>query len=202
MLLAAGQGSPAKVLYALVRSICACAAGPSARCWVPVITQGGKPVTVLPGLIAMSALMVPPMTHVNAVPAMIPFGAAAPRLMVPGVGPGGGGGGGGAVTVTVALPEIDPLVAVTEFAKVPDVPPAVNNPVALVLPPPFATDQTGVRLTALPPASLPTATYCCVAPCCIDIGFGVTVMVASGPAITMTVALLESVPLTALMVLG
>src|SRR5689334_14134033 len=199
MLLAAGQGSPAKVLYALVRSICACAAGPSARCWVPVITQGGKPVTVLPGLIAMSALIVPPMTHVNAVPAMIPFGAAAPRLMLPGDG-GGGGGGGGAVTVTVALTEIEPLVAVTELEKVPGVPPAVNNPVALVLPPPFATDQTGVRLTGLPPASLPTATYCCVVPCCSDIGFGVTVMVASGPAITITVALLESAPLTALTV--
>src|SRR3954470_650107 len=112
MLFAAGQGRPASVLYALVRSICACAAGASARCCVPVITHGGKPVTVLPGLIAMSALIVPPMTQVKAVPAMIPFGAAAPRLMV-----GGGGLGGGlpAVTVTVALPEIDPLVAVTEL---------------------------------------------------------------------------------------
>src|SRR5947199_23806 len=82
------------VMYALVKSTCACAAGASARCCVPVITQGGKPVTVLPGLIAMSALIVPPMTQVNAVPAMIPFGAAAPRLMV------GGGLGGGLPAVT------------------------------------------------------------------------------------------------------
>jgi len=62
---------------------------------------------------------------------MIPFGAAAPRLMVL-------AGGLTAVTVTVALPEIDPLVAVTELEKVPDVEPAVKSPDPLVLPPPFA----------------------------------------------------------------
>ena len=35
-----------------------------------------NPVTVLPGLMRMSALMVPSVTHVKAVPAMMPFGAA------------------------------------------------------------------------------------------------------------------------------
>jgi len=107
-----------------------------------------------------------------------------------------------AVTVTVAFPEIAPLVAVTLLANVPDEPPAVNRPPALVVPPPWATDQTGVSGTTLPPASLPTAVYCCVEPEGRDIGFGVTVMVTSGPVVTVTVALLERAPLTALTVLA
>src|SRR3954462_1798088 len=154
MLFAAGQGRPASVLYALVRSICACAAGASARCCVPVITHGGNPVTVLPGLIAMSALIVPPMTQVNAVPAMIPFGAAAPRLTI--------GAGAVEVTVTVAVPEIVPLVAFTVLLKVPVVPPEVKRPVLeLMDPPPFTTDQTGEIATTLPLASRPVAANCC-----------------------------------------
>src|SRR6185436_2107928 len=106
-----------------------------------------------------------------------------------------------AVTVTVAFPETEPLVAVALVTKVPEVPPAVKRPLALVAPPPCATDQTGVRGTTLPATSLPTAVYCCVEPDGSDIGFGVTVIVESGPAITMTVAVLERLPLTALMVL-
>ena len=43
------------------------------------MTHGPKPVTVLPGLTLTSALMVPPVTHVTAVPAMMPLGEAAPR---------------------------------------------------------------------------------------------------------------------------
>jgi len=55
-----------------------------------------------------------------------------------------------AVTMAVALPERDPLVATTVFVYVPGVVPAVKTPVlALIVPPPAATDQTGVIATTL-----------------------------------------------------
>ncbi len=63
---------PASALYAVVRSFCAVAAAASARWRVPVITHGGKPVSVLPGLTPTSALMVPPVTQVTVEPARIP----------------------------------------------------------------------------------------------------------------------------------
>jgi len=59
--------------------------------------------TVLPGLIAMSALIVPPMTQVKAVPAMMPFGAAAPRFTI--------GAAAVVLTLTVAVPDIEPTLA-------------------------------------------------------------------------------------------
>lgn len=109
------------------------------------------------------------------------------------------GGGGGAVTIAVAVPKIVPEVALTVLSNVPVVLPAVKSPdPALMVPPPFVTDQTGVIATIFPPASLPTAVNCCCAPVCIDAGLGVTVMVASGPAITVTLAVPKIVPDVAL----
>jgi hypothetical protein len=91
--------------------------------------------------------------------------------------------------MTVAVPKIDPLVALTVLVKVPVVVPAVKSPVdGSMVPPPAVTDQTGVIATTLPCASLPTAVNCCVVLMGRVAGFGVTVIVASGPAITVTVA--------------
>jgi hypothetical protein len=101
-------------------------------------------------------------------------------------------GGGDAITVTVAVPKIAPLVARTLFGNVPVVFPAVKRPeAATMVPGGLTVDQTGVIVTTLPLASLPTAVNCCVAPT-RSVGFGVTVIVASGPAVTMTVAVAET----------
>ena len=108
----------------------------------------------------------------------------------------------GGVTVTVAVPEIAPTAALTVLVNVPPTVPAVKRPVPLsMLPPPTTTDQTGVIATTLPLASLPTAVNCCVAPALSVTGFGVTTIVASGPAVTVTVALPVMVPLLACTVL-
>src|SRR5476649_2142747 len=113
------------------------------------MTHGGKPVTVLPGLMLMLALITPSDTQVNAVPAMMPFGVTVPRLTI---------GAGFDVTVTVAEPETAPLVAWTVLVNVPVVGPAVKRPVlGSMLPPPFTTVQSGVIATTLPLPSLPTA---------------------------------------------
>src|SRR4029077_12273132 len=111
MVLVAEHGRPASVLYAVVRSSCPWAATASPRCFTPVITHGPKPVTVLPGLMLTSALMIPPVTQVTAVPAMMPLGDAAPRSA-------NGVGGAVDVTVTVAVPENPPLLALTVPANV------------------------------------------------------------------------------------
>ena len=105
MAFAGGQGSPASVLYAAVRDSCAAAATALPRFCTPVMTQGPKPVIVLPGLMLTSALMVPPVTQVTAVPAMMPFGAALPSDTT--------GGTTGDVTITVAFALMLPLVALT-----------------------------------------------------------------------------------------
>src|SRR4051812_13887318 len=158
------------------------------------MTHGGKPVTVLPGLIAMSALIRPPVTQVKAVPAMMPFGAAAPRLTI--------GAGAGAVTVTVAVPEIVPLGAVTVLLKVPVTPPAVKRPVfASMLPPPFATAQTGEIAMTFPLPSRAVAANCWVLLVRTEAGLGVTVMLAT-TGVTVTVAEPEMVPLVARTVLA
>src|SRR5207244_2796607 len=100
--------------------------------------------------------------------AMMPFGAAAPRLTRE-----------NAVRTTVEVPNTVPLVALTVLVNVPAVVPPVNNPVMLlIVPPPFATDQTGEIGNTLPLASRPTAEYCCVPLVVMVFGFGVTVMVA------------------------
>src|SRR5205807_905194 len=139
----------------------------------PVITQGGKPVTVLPGEIAMLALITPPITQVNAVPAMMPLAAALPSET-------SGGGGAAAVTITVAVPETEPLLALTVLLKVPAAAPAVKRPVfASIVPPPLATDQTGEIAKTLPLASLPIAPNCCVPLGSRTAGLGVTVTVTS-----------------------
>jgi hypothetical protein len=91
--------------------------------------------------------------------------------------------------MTVAVPKIVPLVARTVFENVPVVVPAVNNPdAALMVPPPAVTDHTGVIGTTLPCASRPTAVNCCVVLMGSVAGLGATVIVASGPAMTVTVA--------------
>src|SRR6476619_7058935 len=107
-------------------------------------------------------------------------------------------GAAGEVTVTVAEPKIVPLVARTVLLNVPVTPPAVNKPLpALMTPPPFTTDHTGVIATTLPPASLPTAVNCCGVLIASVTGFGVTVIVASGPGVTMAVAVPKMLPLVA-----
>src|SRR5579862_818273 len=187
------HGSPARVLYAVCMSICACRATPSARCCTPVITQGPNPTSALPGLIITSALMVPVFVQVTVVAARMPLDAAAPRAT-------SGGGGPSDVTVTFAVPEIAPLVACTVLLKDPDTPPAVNKPALLTTPPPLMTAQMGDITNTLPLASLPTATNCWVEFTGIETGFGVTVMLANGPLVTMTVAKPESPPKLARMV--
>lgn len=146
-----------------------------------MITHGGKPVTVLPGLIAMSASIRPPVTQVKAVPAMIPFGAAVPSATI--------GAGGMELTVTVAVAESVPTVASTVFANMPVAAPDVNRPVLRSMrPPPFTTAHVGDTAMMLPFASRPVAANCCVELVSTEAGFGVTVIVASGPLVTLTVA--------------
>src|SRR5450759_167525 len=145
---------------------------------------------------SMSELTMPPVMRVTVEPARIP---------TPGNDPRGAIGGGVGITTTVAEPKIAPLVALTVLANVPVAPPAVKRPVAAtMLPPLFTTDPTrgGGIGTTLKPASLPTAVNCCVAPMASVSGFGVTVIVKSGPAITVTVAVPKIAPWVALTVLA
>ena len=115
--------------------------------------QGGKPVTVDPGLMLMFALIVPPDTQVNDNPAMIPFGAADRSTPLT--------GGATLETMTVASAEMEPLVALTVFVKVPVSEPAVKRPVdALIDPPPFTTDHCGVMAIAPPRLFVPAAANC------------------------------------------
>ena len=86
------------------------------------------------------------------------------------------------VTVTVAVPDLPPLDATTVLVNVPGVVPAVNWPVALMEPPPAATDHTGVIGVMVPSKSLPTAVNCCVPLMGRVVGFGDTVIVATLPA--------------------
>src|SRR5687767_15927476 len=69
-------------------------------------------------------------------------------------------------------------------------------------PPPLMTAQEGVMATTLLPASRPTAVNCWVAPVLSEAGLGVTTIVASGPAVTLTVARPEIEPLVATTVLA
>src|ERR1019366_2587498 len=107
-------------------------------------------------------------------------------------------------TLTVAKPETAPLTARTTFAYAPGAVPAVNRPVPLLMTPAvaFTTDQTGFITKTLPLASFPTARNCCTALVSMNTGFGVTVMLASGPLVTMTVAKPASPPLLARTVLA
>ena len=103
--------------------------------------------------------------------------------------------------MTVAVPKIAPLVALTVLVNVPDVVPAVNKPALAIVPPPLTTDQVGVIATTLPFASLPTAVNSWVPPVGNVAEAGVTVIVANGPAVTVTVAVPEIAPLVAVTVL-
>jgi hypothetical protein len=108
---------------------------------------------------------------------------------------------GPGVTVTVAVPVSPSLLACTVLMNVPLTVPAVKRPASSTEPPPATMDQVGVNCTTLPPASRPTAVNSRVAPTLKEAGFGVTVIVASGPAVTLTVAVPEMLPLVALAVL-
>src|ERR1035437_5007399 len=102
-------------------------------------------------------------------------------------------------TFTVAEPAMPLLVACTVFGYVPDTVPAVKTPVPLLMLPAvgFTTDQTGTRPTMFPFTSLPTAVKVCVPPVARLLGFGLTVIVASAPTATFTVAKPEMPPLVA-----
>src|ERR1035437_3697316 len=106
-------------------------------------------------------------------------------------------------TVTVAKPEMPPLVACTVLVYVPDTVPAVKSPVPLLMLPAvaFTTDQAGTITTMFPFTSLPTAVKVCVPPVARVLGFGLTVIDASGPTATFTVAKPEMPPLVACTVL-
>src|SRR5688500_14731018 len=112
--------------------------------------------------------------------------------------PAGGSGGGittGAETVTVAVPKIEPSVALTLLLNTPVVFPAVNRPeLELIVPGGLTVLHTGVIGTMLPLPSLPTAVNCCWPPMFSVSGFGVTVIVASAPATTVTLAVPEIEP--------
>ena len=84
------------------------------------------------------------------------------------------------MTVTVAVPEIAPLVAVTVFGERAGAAPAVNSPsLALMVPPPFTTDHTGVIAMTLPLGIPADGGELLRRARLHDAGFGVTVIVAS-----------------------
>ena len=161
----------------------------------------GKPPTVFPAVKSpVEALMVPGGLVVDQTGVMattLPAASrptavnccCAPMASVTGLGVTVMVASGPGVTLTVAVPKIAPEVARTLLAKAPTVVPAVKSPVeALMVPGGLVVDQTGVMATTLPAASRPTAVNCCCAPMASVAGLGVTVMVASGPAVTVTVA--------------
>lgn|GEM_PF-7050495 len=156
----------------------------------PVLPAGMVPPPLVTDQAGLMATTLPPAslpTAVNVCTAPWPSVTGFGVTVIEASGPG--------VTMTVAEPESPPAVAVTLLAKVPAVFPAVKSPVpALMVPGGFVVDQAGVIGTTLPPASFPTAVNCCWAPTASVAGFGVTVMLASGPAVTMTVAVPEIAP--------
>ena len=105
---------------------------------------------------------------------------------------------GAALTVTLAVPLTLPLDAVTVKGP-PAVAPAVNNPDALMVPPPF-TDQAkvGCGLIGLPNWSNPVAVNCCLPPVATEALLGATVIVVkTGAAVTVTLAVPLTPPLAA-----
>ena len=70
---------PAASLYAVVRSVWAVAAVPSATCVVPSTVPGGNPLTMLPGLNARSMLTTVGPVLVTSCPARTEKSAAVPR---------------------------------------------------------------------------------------------------------------------------
>ena len=157
-----------------------------------MIRQGPKPVMVFPGLTLTSALMRPLAMHVTAVPAMMPFGAAAPKST-----------SDNGETTTVAKPEIEPLTALTALVYVPSRMPAVNRPELLLMVPAAAmlgtTDQTSPGVgTMRPVASKPVAVNCCVPLAPTAAGLGVIAMDTSAPdGFTLTRAEPTMLPLVA-----
>ena len=109
---------------------------------------------------------------------------------------------GTVVTVTLAVPLTLPLVAVT--VKEPAVEPAVNKPAVLMVPPPLTVQvNVGCGLTGWPNWSRPVAVNCCVPPVCTDALAGATVIVVrTGGAVTVTLAVPLTLPLAAVPVKG
>ena len=107
------------------------------------------------------------------------------------------------VTVTLAVPLTLPLVAVTVKGP-PAVGPAVNKPDPLMAPPPLTVQvKDGCGLTRLPNWSRPVAVNCCVLPVCTDALDGETVIVVrTGGAVTVTLAVPLTLPLAAVTVKG
>src|SRR3954470_11015166 len=67
-----------------------------------------------------------------------------------------------ATRVTVAVAVLPPLLTWMVLVKVFGVEPAVNIPLAVIVPPLATTDQTGVIATIAPDSSTPVAVNCCV----------------------------------------
>ena len=110
----------------------------------------------------------------------------------------------GAVTVTLALPCTVPLVAVTVNGP-PALEPAVKSPDDGSTAPPPLTDHVneGCGFTGWPNWSLPVAVNCCVAPVWTVAEAGDTVIVVStGEAVTVTLAVPLTLPLDAVTVKG
>src|SRR5687767_3912590 len=99
-------------------------------------------------------------------------------------------------------PEMVPLVARMVLVKVPEVVPAVNRPLELMVPPPLTTLQVTVTGTVLPAESLPVAVNCWVPLMGRVAEVGDTSMLARLPDCTVTVAKPETVPLVARTVLA
>jgi hypothetical protein len=79
MVLGPVDGAMDAWLYAVVKSIWACAATASVMCWTPFTMPGGNPVTELPGLRPRFPLMTVRPALVTVVPARTPKLLAVPR---------------------------------------------------------------------------------------------------------------------------
>src|ERR1019366_6802476 len=100
-------------------------------------------------------------------------------------------------------PAMPLLVACTVLGYAPDTVPAVKTPVPVLMMPAveFRTDQDGTITTMFPFTSLPTAVKVCVPPVERLLVLGLTVIDASAPGVTFTVATPEMPPLVACTVL-
>ena len=105
------------------------------------------------------------------------------------------------MTITVATAEMPRHVATTVFEYVPGFVPAVKTPVlALIDPPPAATDQTtipGLGVTFAPVKSVPVAPNCTVAPAATVAGFGATTSVERTPGSVLSLHAVAIEPATA-----
>jgi len=101
---------------------------------------------------------------------------------------------GPGVTVTEAVAAIPSAAACTVLAKVPGASPAVNSPEALIVPPPWSTDQVGVTATAFPCPSKPLAMKETVSPAAKVALSGVMARSDRAPAEIVTLAVFCTLP--------